>query len=319
MFEKIKIMYLIKKNKKKYKDYYNELEKNENYIYIKRKSDFKFFYLVPKYKGIALGIQHNELFDKKIIKKIIELFSDTKIILYEKEKLFSNEDIRKFYNINRKIIINTQYFEKCINSKNEIYSCDINTYMLIIEKIEFLTKICTDNFKSQEEQFMFIITQMLKYIKYVDYHDYRTCMANAVLLGTGVCIDFTITLYKCLTDIGLDCEIIQGIGTGIEEDVNSIINISKKRNHAWNQVKINDKWYNVDLTWFLYNNEFCWLLSDDKTFTEGNKHITTKQRYHYCRENYDKDKLKILYKKFIEYDSLWKRFDNGDKRLCLKN
>lgn len=316
MFEKMKIKHLIKKNRKKHQDYFDELKKSDKYLYIKRKSDFKFFYLAPKYKGIALGIQHNELFDKKIIKKIIEYFSNTNIILYEKEKLFNNEDIKQFYNINRKLIVNTQYFEKGRNFKNEIYYCDINTYILIIEKIEFLVKICNENFISQEEQFMFILTQILKYIKYVDYHDYRTCMANSVLLGTGVCMDFAITLYKCLTDIGIECEIIQGIGKGKDEDVNSIINISKKRDHAWNQVKIKDKWYNVDLTWFLSSNKYCWLLSDDKTFTEGNKHITN-QKYHYCRENYDEDQLKILYNRFMEFDSLWKRFDNGDKRECL--
>ena len=104
MFEKIKIKYLIKKNRKKYQNYYDELKKSDKYLYIKRKSDFKYFYLVPKYKGIALGIQHNELFDKKFVKEIIEYFSNTDILLYEKEKLFSNEDIREFYKINRKII-----------------------------------------------------------------------------------------------------------------------------------------------------------------------------------------------------------------------
>lgn len=316
MFEKMKIKHLIKKNRKKYQDYFDELKKSDKYLYIKRKSDFKFLYLVPKYKGIALGIQHNELFDKKLIKNIIKYFSNTDILLYEKEKLFTNEDIKEIYNINRKIIIDTQYFEKGRNFKNEIYYCDINTYILIIEKIEFLVKICNENFISQEEQFMFILIQILKYIKYVDYHDYRTCMANSVLLGTGVCMDFAITLYKCLTDIGIECEIIQGIGKGKEEDKYSQVNITNKRDHAWNQVKINDKWYNVDLTWFLSDNNFVWILSDDKTFTEGNKHIT-KQRDHYCMENYDKDRLKTLYKRLEECESLWKRFDNGDKRESL--
>ena len=316
MFEKIKIKYLIKKNRKKYQNYYDELKKSDKYLYIKRKSDFKYFYLVPKYKGIALGIQHNELFDKKLVKEIIEYFSNTDILLYEKEKLFSNEDIREFYKINRKIIVDTQYFEKGINSKNEIYHCDINTYILIIDKIEFLTKQCQKNFIQEEEKFMFILTQILKYIKYVNYHDYRTCMANSVLLGTGVCMDFAITLYKCLTDIGIECEIIQGIGKGTVEDNNSIINITKKRDHAWNQVKINNKWYNVDITWFLGDNNFNWILSDDNTFTEENRHIT-QQKYHYCRESYNRDRIKDLYNRFMKLDSLWKGYDSGDKRRGL--
>ena len=164
---------------------------------------------------------------------------------------------------------------------------------------------------------MFIVTQILKYIKYVDYHDYRTCMANAVLLGTGVCIDFAITLCKCLTDIGIECEIMHGIGNASQEDVNSVINITKKKNHAWNQVKINGKWYNVDITWFLSDKKFDWLLADDTTFTKDFKHITNKKN-HYCRENFDKEKVQNLYEKFMQYDSFWKRFDNGDRSTVMK-
>ena len=316
MFEKIKINYSIKKNRKKYFNFYEEFKQSEKYLYIKRQSDFKYLYLAPKHKGIALGIQHNELFNKKLIKAIIKYFSNTEILLYEKEKLFTNEDIKEFYNINRKIIINTQYFEKNINAKNEVYNCDINTYMLIIEKVDYLNQICLENFVLEEEQFMFILTQILKYIKYVDFHDYRTCMANAVLLGTGVCIDFAITLYKCLIDIGIDCEIINGIGKGKKEDVDSIINLTKKRNHSWNQVKINNKWYNVDITWFLGDMNFEWLLSDDKSFTKEFKHLTTRKE-HYCKESYDKEKIKKLYERFMQYDCLWKRFDNGDRNLTL--
>ena len=312
MFEQFKIKRIIKKNRKRYNDYYEDYKKRNEYLYIKRKADFKYLYLVPKFKGIALGIRHNQMFDKKLIKSIIEYFYNTEIILYEEEKLFTNDDIREFYNINRKVIVNTQYFEKEFNAKNEIYFCDINTYILIIEKIDFLTNICVKNFTTEEERFMFILTQILKYIKYVDYHDYRTCMANAVLLGTGVCIDFTITLFKCLLDIGIDCEILHGISKGTKEDVGSKVNAVKKRDHAWNQVKINDKWYNVDITWFLNKHEFKWLLSDDKTFTEDYRHIATKT-YHYCRENYDKNYLEELYNKFMKLDCFWKKFDNGEK------
>ena len=66
MFEKVKIKHLIKKNRKKYQAYYDELKKSDKYLYIKRKSDFKFLYLAPKYRGIALGIQHKLDFYIKI-------------------------------------------------------------------------------------------------------------------------------------------------------------------------------------------------------------------------------------------------------------
>ncbi len=41
--------------------------------------------------------------------------------------------------------------------------------------------------------------------------------------------------YRMFTEAGLECRIITGKGNG--ED------------HAWNIVKVNGKWYNIDLTW----------------------------------------------------------------------
>lgn len=316
MFEKLIIKTIIKKNRKSNKEYYEFFKDNEDFLYIKSKYDLRFLYLAPKFHGITLGIKHDELFDKKLIKGIIECFPNTEIELYEKEQLFSNDDIKELYNLNKKIIVNTEYFEKNLNGKNEIYSCDISTYILIIQKIEYLLNICKNNFNSQIEQFMFIFTQILKYIKYIDYHDYRTCMANSILLGTGVCIDFTIALCKCLNDIGIKCEIVTGIGVGQKEDINSRVNISLKKSHAWNQVMIDDKWYNVDITWFLDNNNFDWLLSNDEIFTQDYKHLTNKKD-HYCRINYNKKEIKKLYEKFMKYDSVWKRFDNSRKNVII--
>lgn len=156
----------------------------------------------------------------------------------------------------------------------------------------------------------------LKYIKYVNYHDYRTCIANAILLGTGVCIDFAITLYKCLTDLGYQCKLINGISSGTKEDINSKINIIKKSNHAWNQVKINDNWYNIDITWFLTTNESKWLLVSNKEFEEGYKHITDNKE-HYCTKSYDRERLNNLLSQMNQYKSILKEFDKGNKEEVL--
>ena len=317
MLEKILIKHSIKKYRKKNADYYEGLEKKDKYVLIKNKSYFQYLYLVPKSRGIVLNIRHNEIFDKKMIKKIIECFPNTEIILCEYEKLLTNDDIKDLSKISRKLIINTQYFERNLMSQNEIYSCDIETFLLIIQKVEFINNICKNNFTSQSEQFMFILTQILKYIQYKDFHDFRTCMANSILLGTGVCMDFAIALYKCLTDLGIECEIIKGIGRGHKEDLNSHINLATIKSHAWNQVKIDNTWYNIDITWFLNEKDFDWLLSSDNVFTKEYTHLTN-EKYHVCNHNYDKAKVKELYNRFMKYDSLWKRFDKGDTSETLE-
>ena len=51
------------------------------------------------------------------------------------------------------------------------------------------------------------------------------------------------------------------------------IQIGKGHGHAWNQVKIDNKWYNVDATWDAGNLEtigyWKYALLDDKTFKES--------------------------------------------------
>ena len=53
---------------------------------------------------------------------------------------------------------------------------------------------------------------------------------------TTVCQGYTLIMYKLLTDAGLDAHYVRGTGdTGI--------------GHAWNTVKIKNKWYFLDATW----------------------------------------------------------------------
>lgn len=52
---------------------------------------------------------------------------------------------------------------------------------------------------------------------------------------TAVCEGYTLAAYRLFTDAGLECKIISGRGNG--------------EAHAWNIVKVDGQWYNIDLTW----------------------------------------------------------------------
>ena len=295
-----KLKYLIFKLKLKYNKIKNKqrflnFEKTDKYLLVKKKFDTRFLYLVPKMKGIIIELGKNNIQDIELIKFIASYYYDKEIIIKERTRIFSNNDIKELYYINRNIILDNVYIaNRNILAKNEIYTCDIKTYILILEKIEHLISICKEHYKTEEEQIIFIIAQIAKHIKYVDYHDYRTCLANALLLGTGVCMDFAITLFKCIEDLGYECEIITGVGAGSKEDVGSTVNITKKSHHAWNQIKISNKWYNIDLTWYLNTKDTKWLLVSDEEFEKDYKHLTNTKE-HYCRESFDREKLnKIL-------------------------
>lgn len=51
----------------------------------------------------------------------------------------------------------------------------------------------------------------------------------------SVCQGYALIAYKMMTEAGIDCRIITGTGKGVS--------------HAWNIVKLDGQWYNIDCTW----------------------------------------------------------------------
>lgn len=58
---------------------------------------------------------------------------------------------------------------------------------------------------------------------------------NALIDKAAVCEGYSMLAYLMFTEVGLESRIIDGYGNRIE--------------HSWNIVKVDDKWYNIDLTW----------------------------------------------------------------------
>ena len=310
MINLLKIKTIIKFGKLTNKKQIEKIPTHIDNVLIKNEKNL---WQVTKLKKFVLEVGRLGIKDAKTIKSIIKCFPHKEIFILEKEKVLSNEDIIEIYKYHRNIVFEHRYIEKRnYRAKNEILVCDISTYILIIEKIKYLNKLCIEKFEKEDERILFIITQLSQYIKFVNYHDYRTCMANAILLKSGVCIDFAITLYKCITDLGYECELINGISHGEKDYKYSKIDMYNKANHAWNKVKINDKWYNVDLAWYTETRDSKWLLAGDNDFEEGAKHITD-QREHICRENYNIQRKNTLIEQMKDYESFLENFDKGKR------
>ena len=85
------------------------------------------------------------------------------------------------------------------------------------------------------------------YEKVKEVHDYiinhvsydntltKSSVYDALIDKSAVCEGYSMLAYRIFTEAGLKCRIIAGIGNG--------------GSHAWNIVRIEDKWYNIDLTW----------------------------------------------------------------------
>ena len=74
-------------------------------------------------------------------------------------------------------------------------------------------------------------------IKLASYDSsYQKSSAYDILINkTSVCEGYALSAYRLFTDAGLESRIVTGLGDG--------------ENHAWNIVKVNGAWYNIDLTW----------------------------------------------------------------------
>ena len=76
--------------------------------------------------------------------------------------------------------------------------------------------------------------------EYIEGANFITRSLDGVLLqGRAVCAGYALALEKCLKYVGIETKKVSGMA-----------NIGKvEGGHAWNQVRIDGKWYNADLTW----------------------------------------------------------------------
>ena len=114
-----------------------------------------------------------------------------------------------------------------------------------------------DIFKQLEEEKNKITSTLSgdKYKDIVKIHDYLVdnieydqtynslgtySIYGALINKKSVCEGYAKAFKYLLNSVGINCEIVQGEATNSKGESES---------HAWNAVKLNDKWYLVDVTW----------------------------------------------------------------------
>ncbi|MBQ8912986.1 MAG: hypothetical protein IJ054_02950, partial [Lachnospiraceae bacterium] len=77
-----------------------------------------------------------------------------------------------------------------------------------------------------------------------------------------VCSGYSLAAYYLLNAVGIPTRVITGYGG---------VGTSDERNHMWNMVELDGKWYNMDITWDDTNGErptYNYFLKNDDDFTE---------------------------------------------------
>ena len=133
---------------------------------------------------------------------------------------------------------------------------------------------------------------------------FRTQTLEGIFTKKTVCTGFSYIFKMLLEYIGIESNISIGyFKIGKEKEVA----------HAWNQVKIDGNWYNIDISYGIeHYNEYIrieegkipkyFLLSDDEYYKKyivsnvGMKNKNTKMKVYNCDKSYSRTKLKNIFK-----------------------
>lgn len=123
-------------------------------------------------------------------------------------------------------------------------------------------------------------------------------LRGALINNRCVCAGYAKALQQVLESIGIECKYLSG-ETSVE-------------GHAWNQIKIDDKWYNVDLTYDSNNIRETgsienFLLSDD----DFSYHQPRSSDYEKCPESFDMSKVE----QEVQQSNGYSREENGTNYL----
>ena len=197
-----------------------------------------------------------------------------------KEYDYLYDVMSKMYNIdpNEKLKL-----EKINKITNDIYG--VKEYIEILNKMN--KTIDELNIQDEIDGFYKIFDYILKNVSYDDNGVTTTKIENQNLIGPvfnkkSVCEGYSKYLEQMLSLIGIKSIIVQGGGN------------KKDGGHVWNQVLIDNKWYNADVTaasYAFHHNEkikTC-LVKDDLIKYRTNTSIS-----HVCDENYINEERKSL-------------------------
>lgn len=148
----------------------------------------------------------------------------------------------------------------------------------IDSELERISNNLIDKRMSEEEKVKAVNNYIVKIYKYDDTLKSDN-VYTALTTKTTICQGYAMTAYKMFKILGIDCRIISGEHDGIS--------------HAWNLVKINGKWYHLDIT----NNDNIvrdrYLLKGD-SFMKTNKYVWDSKTYPECTEDYYKSQTQYI-------------------------
>ena len=198
----------------------------------------------------------------------IQYQSAIEALVYENPDIFYLDVTKMYINIEKITKITGTKYNVFIDNGNEItyladgfYSKeDVEKYEMQIEQLTNQIIAQIDG-KNDYEKIKLIHNYLIDTIAYEETltQDHIYDIYGALINKICVCEGYAKAFQYLMNEIGVENTIVIGTGTNSKNET---------ENHAWNYVKLSEKWYAVDVTW------------DDPVITGGGK-LTNKSRYEY--------------------------------------
>ena len=278
----------------------NEPQTN-NTVTTSENRNFKFFYnqLTSNQKTIYDGLQNNK--DNLKQGNYVINYKDTFSEVLSQEngadilgddyqsaiEAFTHDNPDIFYLDVNKMYLNIETTTKMFKTKYNVYisaangsnylsnefqsTAQIEKAILEIEQIK--NRIIANLKGTDYQNILYLHDYLIENIEYdSSYEQTGTYSIYGALIGKKCVCEGYAKAFKYLANCaGYECELMQGIATNSS---------GQSENHAWNCVKLNNIWYEVDVTW------------DDPIVIGGNGRATNEMKYRYFLKgtnSFDKD------------------------------
>lgn len=175
---------------------------------------------------------------------------------------------------------------------------------------------------------MFIANQLSDYVKYDSEADSKSsqeyletsslkgCLQNRETLCSGIALAFE----RCMHELDTECMLIMGVGN--RQDKEQLT--SMDNNHVWNKVKLQNQWYNVDVTNILPrpNQKISkedlvkiFIMSSDNSFEKVGCKITDTEGVPESNEDYSNKMM--AYKNTKDIVNVLEQYDKGKRSTFI--
>ena len=195
------------------------------------------------------------------------------------------------------------------------YSCSLETYIKIRKEI--------DSYNNKVSKHSTITEKFLEIYKILG----ENIEIDKEKEGSAVDsynLEYALIEKKCCSM--LFANLLQNCLACLEIESNRIQGINKKdeKEHRWNQIKLEEKWYNADLAmdvrWISQKNIFKrkskYCLLNDQTFYMT--HTPKLGNTHFAEENFDKNILRVFFKTGIYHSNFIKSYITSTKSKSFK-